>query len=111
MDSPILARWGARRKDKRPSLAAVSHPRLSGATTDGPITVDAMSLLLGQRQIRGSGQDERSDLAAGTHGVTLYHKRNPNRGIVQATLDGVTLSPTCDEHVYRERGHRRLVIV
>jgi D-arabinose 1-dehydrogenase-like Zn-dependent alcohol dehydrogenase len=33
-----------------------------GATTDGPITVDAMSLLMGQRQIRGSSQDERSDL-------------------------------------------------
>jgi D-arabinose 1-dehydrogenase-like Zn-dependent alcohol dehydrogenase len=33
-----------------------------GATTDGPITLDSMSLLLGQRQIRGSSQDERSDL-------------------------------------------------
>lgn len=33
-----------------------------GVTTDGPIMVDAMSLLLGQRQLRGSSQDERSDL-------------------------------------------------
>jgi D-arabinose 1-dehydrogenase-like Zn-dependent alcohol dehydrogenase len=33
-----------------------------GVTTDGPIALDAMSLLLGQRQLRGSSQDERSDL-------------------------------------------------
>ena len=33
-----------------------------GVTTDGPITVDSMSLLLGQRQLRGSSQDEKSDL-------------------------------------------------
>jgi D-arabinose 1-dehydrogenase-like Zn-dependent alcohol dehydrogenase len=33
-----------------------------GVTTDGPITVDAMSLLRSQRQLRGSSQDERSDL-------------------------------------------------
>jgi len=33
-----------------------------GVTTDGPIAIDAMSLLLGQRQLRGSSQDERSDL-------------------------------------------------
>ena len=33
-----------------------------GVTTDGPITVDPMSLLLGQRQLRGSSQDERGDL-------------------------------------------------
>jgi D-arabinose 1-dehydrogenase-like Zn-dependent alcohol dehydrogenase len=33
-----------------------------GITTDGPITVDPMSLALGQRQLRGSSQDERSDL-------------------------------------------------
>jgi len=33
-----------------------------GVTTDGPITVDAMTLMLGQRQIRGSSQDERGDL-------------------------------------------------
>jgi D-arabinose 1-dehydrogenase-like Zn-dependent alcohol dehydrogenase len=33
-----------------------------GVTTDGPITVDPMSLLLGQRQLRGSSQDEKSDL-------------------------------------------------
>jgi D-arabinose 1-dehydrogenase-like Zn-dependent alcohol dehydrogenase len=33
-----------------------------GITPDGPITVDPMALLLGQRQLRGSSQDERSDL-------------------------------------------------
>jgi D-arabinose 1-dehydrogenase-like Zn-dependent alcohol dehydrogenase len=33
-----------------------------GVATDGPITVDAMALLHGQRQLRGSSQDERSDL-------------------------------------------------
>jgi D-arabinose 1-dehydrogenase-like Zn-dependent alcohol dehydrogenase len=33
-----------------------------GVTTDGPITVEPMSLLLGQRQLRGSSQDEKSDL-------------------------------------------------
>ena len=33
-----------------------------GVTTDGPITLDPMSLLLGQRQVRGSSQDERGDL-------------------------------------------------
>jgi len=33
-----------------------------GVTTDGPIAIDAMSLLLGQRQLRGSSQDEKSDL-------------------------------------------------
>jgi D-arabinose 1-dehydrogenase-like Zn-dependent alcohol dehydrogenase len=33
-----------------------------GVTPDGPLTIDTMSLLLGQRQIRGSSQDERSDL-------------------------------------------------
>jgi D-arabinose 1-dehydrogenase-like Zn-dependent alcohol dehydrogenase len=34
-----------------------------GVTTDGPITLDPMALLLNQRQIRGSSQDERADLA------------------------------------------------
>jgi D-arabinose 1-dehydrogenase-like Zn-dependent alcohol dehydrogenase len=33
-----------------------------GVTTDGPITLDPIALLMGQRQIRGSSQDERSDL-------------------------------------------------
>jgi D-arabinose 1-dehydrogenase-like Zn-dependent alcohol dehydrogenase len=33
-----------------------------GVTTDGPITLEPMSLLLGQRQVRGSSQDERGDL-------------------------------------------------
>jgi len=33
-----------------------------GVTTDGPITLDPMALLIGQRQVRGSSQDERSDL-------------------------------------------------
>ena len=33
-----------------------------GVTTDGPISLDAMTLLVGQRQLRGSSQDERSDL-------------------------------------------------
>jgi D-arabinose 1-dehydrogenase-like Zn-dependent alcohol dehydrogenase len=33
-----------------------------GVTPDGPLTIDTMTLLLGQRQIRGSSQDERSDL-------------------------------------------------
>jgi len=33
-----------------------------GVTTDGPITVDPMSLMFGQRQLRGSSQDEKSDL-------------------------------------------------
>lgn len=33
-----------------------------GVTTDGPIAVDVMSLTLGQRQLRGSSQDERADL-------------------------------------------------
>jgi D-arabinose 1-dehydrogenase-like Zn-dependent alcohol dehydrogenase len=33
-----------------------------GVTTDGPIAIDAMTLLMGQRQLRGSSQDERSDL-------------------------------------------------
>jgi alcohol dehydrogenase (NADP+) len=30
--------------------------------TDGPIAVDPMSLMFGQRQLRGSSQDEKSDL-------------------------------------------------
>jgi len=30
--------------------------------TEGPITVDPMTLMMGQRQLRGSSQDERSDL-------------------------------------------------
>jgi len=30
--------------------------------TDGPIPLDPMSLILGQRQLRGSSQDERADL-------------------------------------------------
>jgi len=30
--------------------------------TEGPIALDPMSLILGQRQLRGSSQDERSDL-------------------------------------------------
>jgi D-arabinose 1-dehydrogenase-like Zn-dependent alcohol dehydrogenase len=29
---------------------------------DGPLTIDARTLMWGQRQIRGSSQDERSDL-------------------------------------------------
>ena len=29
---------------------------------DGPIPIDPMSLMFGQRQLRGSSQDERSDL-------------------------------------------------
>jgi D-arabinose 1-dehydrogenase-like Zn-dependent alcohol dehydrogenase len=29
---------------------------------DGPITIDAMTLMFGQRQLRGSSQDERADL-------------------------------------------------
>ncbi len=33
-----------------------------GITPDGPITVDPMAMLMGQRQLRGSSQDERSDL-------------------------------------------------
>jgi len=33
-----------------------------GVTTDGPIAIDAISLLMSQRQLRGSSQDERSDL-------------------------------------------------
>jgi D-arabinose 1-dehydrogenase-like Zn-dependent alcohol dehydrogenase len=33
-----------------------------GVTTDGPITLDPIALLMGQRQVRGSSQDERSDL-------------------------------------------------
>jgi len=33
-----------------------------GVTTDGPIPIDAMTLMMGQRQLRGSSQDERSDL-------------------------------------------------
>jgi D-arabinose 1-dehydrogenase-like Zn-dependent alcohol dehydrogenase len=33
-----------------------------GVTTDGPIAIDAMTLMMGQRQLRGSSQDEKSDL-------------------------------------------------
>jgi len=33
-----------------------------GVTTDGPIRIDPMTLMMGQRQLRGSSQDERSDL-------------------------------------------------
>lgn len=33
-----------------------------GVTTDGPIAIDPMTLMMGQRQLRGSSQDERSDL-------------------------------------------------
>jgi D-arabinose 1-dehydrogenase-like Zn-dependent alcohol dehydrogenase len=33
-----------------------------GVTTDGPIPIDPMVALSGQRQLRGSSQDERSDL-------------------------------------------------
>jgi len=33
-----------------------------GVTTDGPIALDPMSVLFGQRQLRGSSQDERGDL-------------------------------------------------
>jgi alcohol dehydrogenase/propanol-preferring alcohol dehydrogenase len=29
---------------------------------DGPIAIDPMTLMFGQRQLRGSSQDERSDL-------------------------------------------------
>lgn len=35
---------------------------ISMGVTDGPIMLDAMSMLLGQRQLRGSSQDERGDL-------------------------------------------------
>jgi len=35
---------------------------VSMGVTDGPIELDPMSLILGQRQLRGSSQDERSDL-------------------------------------------------
>ena len=38
------------------------------------------------------------NLAAGTYGLTLYYKSNTTRGIVQASIDGVMLSPTCDEY-------------
>jgi 2-desacetyl-2-hydroxyethyl bacteriochlorophyllide A dehydrogenase len=31
--------------------------------TDGPIGIDPMALMMGQRQLRGSSQDERSDLS------------------------------------------------
>ncbi|HEX7599141.1 MAG TPA: alcohol dehydrogenase catalytic domain-containing protein [Polyangia bacterium] len=34
-----------------------------GITTDGPIAIDSMAMLLSQRQLRGSSQDERSDLS------------------------------------------------
>jgi len=33
-----------------------------GLVTDGPIPIDSMTLMFGQRQLRGSSQDERSDL-------------------------------------------------
>lgn len=33
-----------------------------GNTVDGPITIDSMSLLVNQQQLRGSTQDERADL-------------------------------------------------
>jgi D-arabinose 1-dehydrogenase-like Zn-dependent alcohol dehydrogenase len=33
-----------------------------GVTTDGPIAVEPMTLMMGQRQLRGSSQDERGDL-------------------------------------------------
>lgn len=33
-----------------------------GVTTDGPIAIEPMTLMMGQRQLRGSSQDERSDL-------------------------------------------------
>jgi 2-desacetyl-2-hydroxyethyl bacteriochlorophyllide A dehydrogenase len=33
-----------------------------GVSTDGPISIDVMTLMMGQRQLRGSSQDERSDL-------------------------------------------------
>ncbi|MBN1606920.1 MAG: alcohol dehydrogenase catalytic domain-containing protein [Polyangiaceae bacterium] len=33
-----------------------------GLTTDGPIAIDSAAALMGQRQLRGSSQDERSDL-------------------------------------------------
>ena len=33
-----------------------------GVTIDGPIAVDVIALTMGQRQLRGSSQDERSDL-------------------------------------------------
>jgi D-arabinose 1-dehydrogenase-like Zn-dependent alcohol dehydrogenase len=33
-----------------------------GATTDGPISIDSMSLIMAQGQLRGSSQDERRDL-------------------------------------------------
>jgi D-arabinose 1-dehydrogenase-like Zn-dependent alcohol dehydrogenase len=33
-----------------------------GVSTDGPIAIDVMTLMMGQRQLRGSSQDERSDL-------------------------------------------------
>ena len=34
-----------------------------GITTDGPIAIDSMAMLMSQRQLRGSSQDERSDLS------------------------------------------------
>jgi D-arabinose 1-dehydrogenase-like Zn-dependent alcohol dehydrogenase len=33
-----------------------------GATTDGPISLESIPLLMNQGQLRGSSQDERSDL-------------------------------------------------
>jgi D-arabinose 1-dehydrogenase-like Zn-dependent alcohol dehydrogenase len=35
---------------------------VSMGIADGPIPIDGMSLMMGQRQLRGSSQDERSDL-------------------------------------------------
>jgi Glycosyl hydrolases family 31 TIM-barrel domain/Domain of unknown function (DUF5110)/Glycosyl hydrolase family 31 C-terminal domain len=39
------------------------------------------------------------NLTAGTYGITMYFKSNNNRGINQASLDGVNLGAACDEYL------------
>jgi D-arabinose 1-dehydrogenase-like Zn-dependent alcohol dehydrogenase len=43
-------------------LAWPSGCLVNMGVTEGPIAVDPMTLMMGQRQLRGSSQDERSDL-------------------------------------------------
>lgn len=46
------------------ALAGLRHGGrlINMGIADGPIAVDSLSLLIGQRELRGSTQDERSDL-------------------------------------------------
>ena len=60
---------GLRNADPKPGervaiigLGGLGHLALQFSRAVGPIAIDAMTLMMGQRQLRGSSQDEKSDL-------------------------------------------------